>query len=456
MRAVSSQPLSPSTSSPGETTPDRSTAHRFGDADTGWFRSYFMPAFLILAAPILIILPWIAATYFDGSLWAMVQAGPRAIAARWPAPSLVALEIFAVWALVQGVLLVLLPGRTHYGPVTPMGEQPRYKLNGVSAFFVTHALWFLGAYPLELFSPAVVYDHFGSLLMTLSLFALVFCALLYVKGVYFPSSRDAGRSGNPIWDFYWGVELHPRVLGIELKQLFNCRIAMMGWSVILLSYAAKQHELYGSVSTSMIVSVGLQVAYIFKFFVWEGGYFNTIDIMHDRFGFYICWGVCAWLPSIYTITGLYLVTHPIDLSAPIAAAIVALGLAAIAVNYQADAQRQRVRETGGDTRIWGRAPETIRARYVTADGREHENLLLVSGWWGVARHFNYLAELTLALMWTLPAGLSHLLPYLYFFFLVILLVDRAHRDELRCRGKYGKYWQAYCERVRHRIVPYVY
>ncbi len=27
-----------------------------------------------------------------------------------------------------------------------------------------------------------------------------------------------------------------------------------------------------------------------KFFHWEMGYVNTMDIQHDRAGFYICWG----------------------------------------------------------------------------------------------------------------------------------------------------------------------
>jgi 7-dehydrocholesterol reductase len=433
----------------------KSTAHRFGEADGGWFRSLFMPSALIVLAPGLIILPWIAAVHHGGSLLAMVK-DPASILAHWPLPSWTALGLFCIWGALQLLLMLLLPGRAHRGPITPMGERPTYKLNGVSAFVVTHALWWLCGYRLALFDPAVVYAHLGPLLMTTSLFALVFCGFLYFKGSRFPSSRDAGKSGNPIWDFYWGVELHPRLLGVDLKQLFNCRIAMMGWSVVLLSYAAAQHDLHGQVSNTMLVSVGLQILYILKFFHWEGGYFNTIDIMHDRFGFYICWGVLAWLPSIYTVTGLYLVNHPMEWPTWLAALVFCAGVLAIVINYQADAQRQRVRATQGETLVWGKRPDTIRARYRTAMGEEHENLLLVSGWWGKARHFNYLAELTLAFLWTVPAGFAHLMPWLYFLFLLVLLVDRSRRDELRCRGKYGEFWQAYCERVPYRIVPYVY
>jgi 7-dehydrocholesterol reductase len=439
----------------GPASTPRSTAHRFGEADSGWFRSYFMPSALIVLSPVLIILPWIAAVHHGGSLLAMAR-DPASIVAKWPLPSWTALGLFGIWVALQLGLMLVLPGKAHRGPITPMGEQPRYKLNGIPAFVVTHVLWWLGGYQLGLFDPAIVYRHFGPLLMTTSLFALAFCGFLFFKGTRFPSSRDAGRSGNPIWDFFWGVELHPRLLGVDLKQLFNCRVAMMGWSIILLSYVAAHQQIHGQVSNAMLVSVGLQVLYILKFFHWEGGYFNTIDIMHDRFGFYICWGVLAWLPSIYTVTGLYLVGHAIAWPAWQAALLFVAGALAILVNYQADAQRQRVRATGGDTRVWGKRPEIIHARYRTATGEEHENLLLVSGWWGRARHFNYLAELSLAFLWTVPAGFGHLLPWLYFLFLLILLVDRARRDELRCRGKYGEHWTEYCQRVPYRIIPYVY
>lgn len=38
------------------------------------------------------------------------------------------------------------------------------------------------------------------------------------------------------------------------------------------------------------VSVVLQLTYITKFFHWEMGYMNSMDIQHDRAGFYLCWG----------------------------------------------------------------------------------------------------------------------------------------------------------------------
>jgi 7-dehydrocholesterol reductase len=150
------------------------------------------------------------------------------------------------------------------------------------------------------------------------------------------------------------------------------------------------------------------------------------------------------------------VLRPNNLPWPVAGAIFVLGIGAIYVNYAADAQRQRVRAADGATMVWGRPPDLIRAPYLTADGRQHESLLLVSGWWGLARHFHYVPEITLALAWSLPSGFTHFIPYFYVLYLTILLTDRASRDDRRCRRKYGPCWDEYCRRVPWKIIPGLY
>ena len=418
------------------------------------------PLLLILVTPPAAIIFWIVCTFapLNGSLLPLLHVeGWRAAAAHWPSPSTRAAALILGFATLQLALLQCLPGKRFAGPITPTGHRPQDRLNGVPAWFVTHAL-FLGGAVLGLFRPGVVWDAFGEILATLVSFALVFCLFLYFKGRYRPTSADRSVSGNVIWDYYWGVELHPTLFGVNLKQLVNCRISMMGWSVLVCAFAAKQAELdpAGHVSNSMLVSVAITVVYLFKFFWWESGYFTSLDIMHDRFGYYICWGVLAWVPAVYALTAQYLVLRPRELPWPIAAVIFLLGIGAIAVNYAADAERQRVRATGGHTTVWGRAPEVIRAGYTTADGRAHESLLLVSGWWGMARHFHYLPEITLALAWSLPAGFTNFVPYFYVTFLTLLLFDRATRDDRRCQQKYGAAWDEYRRRVPWKIIPGLY
>eukprot|EP00005_Dracoamoeba_jomungandri_P011613 CAMPEP_0174266042 /NCGR_PEP_ID=MMETSP0439-20130205/28741_1 /TAXON_ID=0 /ORGANISM="Stereomyxa ramosa, Strain Chinc5" /LENGTH=202 /DNA_ID=CAMNT_0015352787 /DNA_START=718 /DNA_END=1323 /DNA_ORIENTATION=+ len=199
-------------------------------------------------------------------------------------------------------------------------------------------------------------------------------------------------------------------------------------------------------SYAMLVSLSLQTLYIFKFFLWESGYFASIDIMHDRFGYYICWGCLCWITGLYTSSSLALVRAEGDISSWQAVLIFVIGVVALVTNYAADLQRQNVRATNGNCLIWGAKPKVIEAKYTTEDGKERTNLLLYSGWWGVSRHFHYLPELVLAYSWGLP-NRWNLVGYSYQFFLTLLLFDRARRDEQRCSRKYGPYWKKYTELV---------
>jgi len=420
-----------------------------------FFRTTVAPLFLMLVTPPAAIVFWIVCTHLDGSLQRLFTTGGlRTAVDRWPWPTWRAAALIAVFLAVQLVLLKVLPGKSYDGPLSPTGSRPRYKLNGVAAFLLTLALFLGGSCGAGLYSAGIVWDHFGAILSTIIVFALFFCLLLYYKGIHRPSTGDHSQSGSFVFDYYWGTELHPEVLGVNLKQLLNCRFGMMGWPVIIVSFAAKQAELrHGWPGTAMLVCVGLQLVYIFKFFYWESGYFTSLDIMHDRFGYYICWGVMCWVPAVYTLPAQFLVMSPVTISVPYAVFCAVLGVASIWANYAADAQRQRVRATDGKTTVWGKAPDVIRATYRTADGKEHESLLLASGYWGIARHFHYVPEILLALAWSLPAGFNHFVPYFYVMFLTILLLDRSVRDDKRCRLKYGADWDAYCAKVRWKVVP---
>lgn len=426
-------------------------------ASMGIFRTVLMPLFLVLSCPPAIVAVWVTVAHLDGSMMRLFSAeGLTALRTYWPMPSLRAVTILAVFAIFQALLLTLLPGKMVPGPVTAKGNVPMYKQNGPLAYVLTHLAFVGASFGLHLFSPGLLYDAFGEILITSSLFALAFCGFLTWKGIHRPSSSDSGTTGNLIFDYYWGTELHPTVFGMSLKQLINCRISMTGWTVLCVSYAFKQYELYGTVSSSMLVAVALQWIYIFKFFIWERGYFASLDIMHDRFGFYICWGVLAWVPGLYTLSTLYLVKHPVAWSPVVAAAIFVLGCLSIWANYAADEQRQRVRDTNGKTTVWGKPPVLVKARYTTGDGQKRESLLLASGYWGVAAHFHYVFEIGLAFAWTVAAGFTHILPYFYVIFLTILLLDRARRDDLRCAAKYGEDWAAYRKIVKWRVIPGIY
>jgi hypothetical protein len=49
----------------------------------------------------------------------------------------------------------------------------------------------------------------------------------------------------------------------------------------------------------------------------------------------------------------------------------------------------------------------IEAQYVTEAGERKQSLLLISGWWGLARHFHYAPEIAAAFLWSVPALFTH-------------------------------------------------
>jgi 7-dehydrocholesterol reductase len=399
---------------------------------------------LVLVTPFLALLIWSTLVRHDGSIAAALENG-----IDWPAPTATGAALLLAFAAFEALLLLVLPGRTVFGPPTPAGLRVPYTDNALPAWVITHlallALLVSGALPLGL-----IYGELGGMLVLMSLAGFVGALLVYIKGRVAPSGRDWGLSGNMLFDFFWGIELHPRIGRLDLKQFTISRIAMMGWSVIVLACAAKQYDEQGTISSGLAVSAALQMAYIARFMWWESGYFGTLDVMHDRFGFYLLWGVLGWLPAVYPSAPLYLAVHPVDLGAAGTLLVLLLGGAALAVTHLADVQRQR--QTGGACLVWGRKPELIHARYATASG-EKESILLVSGYWGLARHFHYASEIALALAWSIPSGGGAVLTYFYPAYLTVLLVHRACRDDRRCRRKYGASWDAYCARVPYLVLP---
>lgn len=192
------------------------------------------------------------------------------------------------------------------------------------------------------------------------------------------------------------------------------------------------------------------------FFINEDWYLRTIDICHDHFGFYLAWGSFVWLPSIYTLQTQYLARYPVSLSGFHAMAILATGVSGYILFRSVNHQKDLVRRTGGNCKLWGLPAKVVPVKYHTRDGLEHNSILLCSGWWGISRHFNYVGDLILSYSMCATCGFTHLLPWIYAIFMTILLVHRCRRDEERCSKKYGSGWEEYKQRVKYAMIPGVY
>jgi len=363
------------------------------------------------------------------------------------------------------LLLEWLPGREETGPETLTGHVPRYTDNGVLHCVVFTALFWAGSDlgPGQLYDFGIIYDEFPGSVAFLNIFGIVFCMFLTWKGRYFPSTDDHGSSGSLLKDYLWGTELYPRILGLDLKRFVNCRFSMTFWQLAGVSFCYRSYTLHGHLDWGLFFSAVSQYVYLLKFFMWEMGYMRSIDIIVDRAGFEIQWGCLVWVPSVYTLHSRFLVQYPSELSCTVALALFVLSMVGVLLNYLADRERDMFRARNGQTLVWGKEPKYITAEYEIIDRKtglktKKTSLLLASGFWGVARHFQYFFELTAAWCWCLLANpvVNGVIPLFYAAFLTSLLVDRAKRDSEKCHLKYGKFYEMYCELVPYKILPGVY
>lgn len=406
---------------------------------------YRLTAIVMLAGlPMVTYYLWMCLTLAGGAL-----VSPRSwtevgrLFAAIPAPTATSFLLYSGWLLLQVLLHVALPGRRREGTPLADGTRLTYRLNGWRAFWITWIVLVLAVWT-GVLSPTIAYDHFGPLLTTANLLAFAGAVVLYRWGQRQP---EAVRSGVALRDYVMGVSLNPRVRHFDLKFFTESRPGLILWVAINASLAAKQYELHGTVTVPMLLVNAFQFLYVADYFFNEDAIVTTWDIKHERFGWMLAWGNLVWVPFVYTIQAHYLVSHPHDLSVAATAGIVALNMVGYVIFRSANLQKHRFRDDPARP-ILGRRPEYV----ATASGA----LLLTSGWWGVARHFNYFGDLLMGLAWCLPAGFQHPLPYFYFVYFLILLVHRERRDYVMCLQKYGRDWEAYCRKVRWRIVPGLY
>ncbi|KAF0889841.1 hypothetical protein E2562_033231 [Oryza meyeriana var. granulata] len=167
------------------------------------------------------------------------------------------------------------------------------------------------------------------------------------------------------------------------------------------------------------------------------------DIIAERLGFMLVFGDLVFIPFTFTIQGWWLLRNKVELS--LLAAMVNCFIFVIGYLVFRGANKQKhVFKKNPKALIWGKPPKLVGGK------------LLASGYWGIARHCNYLGDILLALSFSLPCGTSSVIPYFYPTYLFILLIWRERRDEARCSEKYKEIWVEYCKLVPWRIFPYVY
>ncbi|XP_046878001.1 delta(14)-sterol reductase LBR [Hypomesus transpacificus] len=399
--------------------------------------------FMLLLLPCMVLCLLVKVGQQDASVLAPLSLpSPQAL---WDPQ---ALALVCLWILLQALLHLLPVGKVVEGLALKSGQCLQYRINGFSCLVLTALA--LGAALHQEVDLTYVHSHFLQLAVASTLVATLLSLFLYARSRWAPAHALApgGHSGNIIYDFFMGHELNPRIRSFDLKFFCELRPGLIGWVVINMSMALAEMRLQGleRPSAAMILVNAFQLLYVLDALWNEEAILTTMDIVQDGFGFMLAFGDLVWVPFVYSLQAFYLVSHPSPLTLPWLAAILTLNAVGYVIFRKANSQKNAFRRNPDH-------PSLAHLKTIpTATGKS----LLVSGLWGVVRHPNYLGDIIMALAWSLPCGLDHLLPYFYVVYFTCLLVHREARDEALCRRKYGSAWDEYCSAVHYRIIPGLY
>jgi Ergosterol biosynthesis ERG4/ERG24 family len=352
------------------------------------------------------------------------------------------LALLAIYGAVC-LLHVVLPARTVEGYVRDAaGGRLRYRLNGLRVF--AFAIAGYAALATNDFIPwDFIYRERFAMLATAFVLGLLFtCAIVL----------PAPPTGKGLLaDLYLGRLPNPQALAgrVDAKMLLYLLGAVM-LELCVLSFGA--HHLLahpGDPSPGVLLHVGLFTFFLVDYLVFERVHLYTYDFVAERVGFKLGWGCLVFYPFFYCI-GLWDVAdrgnpHP---HPALLAASVALFFSGWVLARGANLQKYYFK-TDPARATFGPIPQRA---LVLGDRR-----VLVSGFWGLSRHVNYLGELLMATALALCLGYpTALLPWLYPIYYVLLLVPRQLDDDRRCAEQYGPLWDEYRRAVPHRIIPFLY
>ncbi len=354
------------------------------------------------------------------------------------------LAIFAAFFLAQ----VILPGRRVTGYVTDenTGEPRQYRLNGLLVFVIAIIVW---AFELTGMQRDWFYRSTIPAVAGGTVFAIIFALIAVLsqpKGTTksFIAELWTGRAREfSFFNHRFDVKMYLYVVGGTMLSL-NA-----------LSGAVYHHQLFGAdANLGVYFYAAFFTFYVLDYFIFERVQLYTYDLIHERLGFMLIWGgliVYGWL---YILPLWGMAAHPDPGFSTTWTYVWLIGTTALfllgwTITRGANLQKY-VFKRWPDRKFLG----IIEPKYIQAGDRK----ILYSGFWGVARHFNYMGEGFLSLSIALIFGhFGNPWAWTYFVVIVTLFTFRQRNDDELCAEKYGpEKWEEYKSKVKYRICPGIY
>jgi delta14-sterol reductase len=203
------------------------------------------------------------------------------------------LEIASIWVGYIAILFalrILVPGKNVMGEPLPPDYKKRlpYTMNGfriVVIFLAAMAmLWKTGC-----INPSYIMRNIPALFVVANIWAFSGIFIHFAWGLTKP---DHERHGNILLDLWYGIDLNPRILGIDLK-VFAYLPSMLLWLVFNLFALLAHYDRFGTVHTGMIMYQVFTGIYVLDYFWFEEAILSIYDVIEERFGFMLIVRVCC-------------------------------------------------------------------------------------------------------------------------------------------------------------------
>ncbi|KAF5857866.1 erg24, C-14 sterol reductase [Aspergillus alliaceus] len=400
--------------------------------------------------------------------------------------------------LLSLILYVLLPGQEVEGTELACKGRLRYKFNAFPSAVLILAGLALGTfvYGADFAVWTFLWDNYLQVITANLVICTAIAVFVYAKSFSVPAPGQlnpelrqlapGGHTGNVLYDFFIGRELNPRVQlpipfvseasrTIDIKVWCEMRPGLLGWIILNLSNIARQYRTYGYITDSIVISTSFQAFYVLDGLYMEPALLTTMDVLMDGFGYMLSFGDMVWVPFIYNFQTRYLAVFPLELGLKGILLVLAVTGVGYSIFRGANNQKNRFRTDPNDPRV----------KHIKYIQTKSGSKLMTSGWWGLARHINYLGDWLMSWSYSLPTGIAGYtiieslnqstggvqkqavqnpevrgwgMIFTYFFMLYfgVLLIHREMRDEEKCKRKYGADWDRYTSLVRSRIIPGIY
>lgn len=239
--------------------PETITKFSDGATDDFEFGGSLGAASLMLGFPLLMWYMWIGATYYDGQLplpidkqtWPEFGRHLLHLVYEGAYPTAKAWAIYWTFFVFEALMYCYMPGVLSYG--RPLhhegGNKLPYYCSAYTSFYATLVAAAILHFT-RLFSLYTLIDEFGPLMTVAILSGFLNSLIVHIQAIV--RERTHRLTGYPIYDFFMGAELNPRIGILDFKMFYEVRIPWFILLLITLSVAARQYETYGYISTEVL------------------------------------------------------------------------------------------------------------------------------------------------------------------------------------------------------------